>query len=231
MQGKPTVGLGLGNEEPASDGKGGKAQYKIVVRRPQHVKAACLCCADEKSKRYELLGVHISRSDKGGLYIVASNGHILSIGYDREGEIEGPDSVLIRIPNDFYRKIKDSHDKLVISGKLATIDTGYDVIGCYVDPMDSTTFPDWKRFVPRPNAASAFGAFNTGYLALLDRIKKCYYPGSDRRAIWIVGNGQEDPHILRLTDVDDWIGVLMPMMRETFSMPDWLPDIPKEDTQ
>jgi len=207
---------------------------KITITRPQHVKAAGLCQAKEKT-RYYLCGINIERAPQGGLYIVGTNGHVMSVGYDANGEIEGADSVILKFPDDFLRSIKaTTRNKLAIENNLACIVTE-STPECKTPTAELLRlpgpFPKWHSLIPKLQGTQCPGVVATKYLTLVDQIQRCYHSGRKLRGARIVGAEDKDPlaarpHIVTLIGVSDWAGAIMSLRvldTSKLAVPNWLP--------
>ena len=225
----------------------------ITFTKPWLVAAAARWISTEQT-RYYICGVSIQRAPQGGLYIVSTDGHRMSVGYDELGTIEdGTDN-----PAALFAVADKKHWTEFAKADAATI-TGDTVhfhntlkglptadltqwkkphAVALADHIDGS-FPDWAHVVPDMSraTASAASAFNPAYLADLGpmaKVLRCDGCARSDRAyapsrVQITGITPDSPALIRFGSVSDWFGVLMPVVdRHAPSLagtPDWTPEI------
>lgn len=198
---------------------------RIYITNPALVRAASLFTSSEES-RYYLRGVHFSHAEQGGIYIVSTDGHRASIGYDPDGFFEdGDDSAIVRFPPDFLKHLKPTGSGdtlyLVIDGDMAhtteSLANGCPINSGVVKWIDAT-YPAWQGMIPDSAFQTCHGAFNPRYLADFRTVRAAL--GLKIGAIYISGENAISPHIVRIDGAENWFGVIMPMQ---CNMPSTLP--------
>ncbi|SNS16696.1 hypothetical protein [Pseudomonas segetis] len=212
--------------------------------------AAIHQCAAKGDVRYYLNAVQIERHPKGGVLIVATNGHFMGVIHDPDGWIaDGRESVLIGTVSKrllsacSVRTGADgrSPSKLWIAEKFSLVssleETGEEpeMFGFNSHLTEKTElidglFPNWKRVIPtkRRTEVEPFPCINGEYLevfnkvgVLLTGIKR--FGGAGMRIEPSAGDGGV---IVRFNDnelLDRFFGVVMPMASEPLPglLPDW----------
>lgn len=176
---------------------------RIYITNPALVRAAVLFTSPEKS-RYYLRGVHFCHAEQGGIYIVSTDGHRASIGYDRGGFFEdGDDGAIVRFPRDFLKHLKPTDSGgalyLVIDGNMAHTTNsleGRSPINSGVVEWIDANYPDWRRMTPQFVSKTCFGAFNSKYLADFKTVRAAL--GLKTGAIHITGEDATSPHRVRI---------------------------------
>lgn len=175
--------------------------------------------------RYYLCGVNVRRAPEhlGGIYLSASNGHVLSIIHDKDGTLEGPEeSIIVKINPDLLKACKAKpiaglHQKVLVTGYRVTVAPDFDMIGAeleqYVMPGRALVFgnfPDVTRVIP--NFAKLKPGMNcvlkAEYLALFDKVagKNGRYNGV---RFW--QENSADAVVVQIDTIPEFLGVVMPM--------------------
>lgn len=178
--------------------------------------------------RYYLNGLCITPHEKEGALLVATNGHVLGIAYDREAIVQK--EIIVKITADTIKhsrgtgrgsdRFVEIHDRLMIVDECANeihVQAG--------DPIIDGRYPDWRRVVPRKLMPGLYHrTFNAEYLALAKKIAACV----DRKygaICWFSDPDNPDvPAALRLPKMREFIGLIMPMAgnAEIDGLPGWL---------
>lgn len=111
--------------------------------------------------RYYLSGFLIERAARGGVYIVASNGHIMAAVYDRDGVIEGEARIIIRRDTGLIAGAKrcvtrgDLKPQVLYENGRVTVAPDFGMQGTdmetFVMPgkaLVEANYPDWRRVLP-----------------------------------------------------------------------------------
>lgn len=167
--------------------------------------------------RYYLCGIHFQPHPKGGLVIVATDGHRLGAIYDKDGIFEG-DPVTIPFGKDFLKSLEHrrathyvwsenisrakAHSEK-IKEKFFAIDEPTLSME-YAKAIDGT-FPDWQRVIPKKVVKTDYFNFNPIYLA--------DFKSTDSKfsAVRIYGGEKMEPHLVRIAGIPEFLGILMPM--------------------
>ena len=187
----------------------------ITITKPELVRVAALFQGREET-RYYICGVHYERAPQGGILIVSTDGHRISVGYDPEGSIEGDDAT-VALPKPFLAKLKPDSGPLTIATDLGTLD-GEERTVCiptWIDPP----FPDWRRVIPENFGDTCAGGFGASYLAAYAQAGK--WLGERFPNVRIVGLDAGLPHLVRLAGIDSWFGILMPVRQPMTTTPNW----------
>lgn len=186
--------------------------YTIHFTRPGMLHAAMICRSTDPS-RYYLHGVQVESCPAGGVYIVATDGHRLALGLDREATVEGnlpAGGVILPIPKECLAKLKEGRGEppAVRFDSAGTFSLGGVAYPCA--PIDGT-FPDWRRVLPGREGLAAPGpgdGFNVSYLADFGKIAKGF--GKQSPGLRLASAAPGGPAWVDI-GVPDWRGVLMPL--------------------
>lgn len=172
--------------------------------------------------RYYLAGVLVEKAPQGGVFIVASDGHTMGVGYDEFGSIEGHDRAILKVSKDLLaacRKRHKGNPKVMAKGQRLFLADGLDGFDAEATESEffvqagkaviDTGYPDWKRVMPDPATLTReIGeAHQAAYLArfhdamkILPRCSK--QPGvklwqAEKRGV-VVAQPENDTHLLML---------------------------------
>lgn len=188
--------------------------------------------------RYYLNGICFTAHPSGGVLMVATDGHTLGAVHDPDGVIELGEKVrelIIPVSEDCKKKMKKMRDGVFYWRKNVTsllpphaMHQKPDVLANYNDWHDymesaeaiDGTFPDWPRVVPKGACKPvSYFDFKADYLARFE---------GEMGGVRIYGNAPAEPHILKISSIPTFMGVLMPMqIRECGESPypDWFKDL------
>ena len=171
--------------------------------------------------RYYLNGVYIKPHPAGGVMMVATNGRIMGITYDREGEINGS-PVIMPVP-DYVRNNLDRGGTVIIEGDVGKVlDRNENTAALFeFAPIDGV-FPDWRRLfpatMPEPQTIAGLSlnaGFDPKFRVKGQETKVNLYPTE------ISKGTPTGPIIVTIDDVD-FIGLWMPCLFEPMTgFPDW----------
>lgn len=184
----------------------------------------------KEEARYYLNGICIEPAE-GGAVCVATDGHRLGARFDKGGLAVG--STITRLPNEIKMP-----PKLLASPWLVGMSTGngkghISVVEAATqrDEEDTAeraiarvedcllrvghafingTFPDWRRVIPEAADEDAVRGFNGLYFKDFGKY------------VTIRGRDEASPHLVRIHDDPDFVGVLMPMRTDKQAVPAWL---------
>jgi hypothetical protein len=173
--------------------------------------------------RYYLNGICVEKAEKGGVYLIASDGHTMCVIHDATGTLEGADSIIFRVTPGLPAAAKLAGNKmhktlpyrLLVQGQRVKIACGFDSDGdaeLFVQAGRSLIegkFPNWRKVVPDLTTLKpGFGdSMNAHYLARLSKLT------TDRRfqglSLWQAEAGKAI--VARVPLVPEMIVVMMPM--------------------
>lgn len=218
---------------------------KITISNAAHIAAAMLCQSSEET-RYWLNGIHIVAAPQGGVLIVSTDGHRMSIAHDPDGSIECADrdkGVIVNFDAIAKKHLKPAYRVEFDNGTAKAI-ANQSGRGFHADEQVAVaiareidgTFPDWRRVLPtepiikrddmgQPVPPKTEASFNPNYIGDFGKIAKAY--GASTAQVTLVNPCPNSPHWVILDGLDvSWRGVLMPMTslvdRGDMSAPDWL---------
>lgn len=173
--------------------------------------------------RFYLNGFLIERA-KNGVYIVATNGHILAAIHDADGELDGADRVIVRRDAGLVsacRPKKHSVQNMVIiqNGRVSVApDFGCEctAVEKYVMPGScfiEGKYPEWKKVVPdfaelKPGMSSA--CVKPEYIGIFEKVEKQTASRMGCMRLW----QRQDPNssiVVQLPSIPEFLGVVMPM--------------------
>lgn len=138
--------------------------------------------------RYYLKGMYFEKAPQGGIYIVATDGHMMTVIHDAKGDIAGADNCILKITPAMVAACKavgSSHampSMMIAHGKRLSVacDFGQEQTSgeTYVQAGDGIIegkFPDYRRVIPdfaklNRGAFTEFGDISSAYLARLVKI-------------------------------------------------------------
>lgn len=133
--------------------------------------------------RFYLNGFLIERAERGGVHIVATNGHAMAIVYDAEGVLEGGDRIIVKRDVGLLRAAKARHPVaqcVLVENSRVIVAPDFDLIGTNLEnyvmpgtPFIEANFPVWRKVLPdfsklKPGIRSA--AVNPTYMALFAKL-------------------------------------------------------------
>jgi hypothetical protein len=185
--------------------------------------------------RYYLTGIQIEPHPKGGVILVATDGHRLGAVHDPEGDSNGhwicpvPDVLARACRKQTARKggIGGRAEQLHFRGRAGYVTDAllgdanpavpgeYQMAQAFCPPIDGT-YPDWRRAVPKwpprgkPQLVSFNAAITAGFIASASAAG-CWKGSAPISAF--PGSGPSDPMLIRidLPAAIDFIGIFMPM--------------------
>lgn len=176
--------------------------------------AMALPCLGVSDIRYYLKGVIIEPHPDGGVYVVATDGVRLSVTHDLEGRADG--EWVCAIPKPIAAAcIRDKTPECAVlkfEGDAVSLTTSDGSKRTVEAPPIEAPPIDWKRVVPKLNSVAprpASFAFNPKYLADFAKIAKA--AGKPNASVVLYPHPDEGPALVRLDDVVDWFGVIMPV--------------------
>lgn len=172
--------------------------------------------------RYYLNGINVSRApdNLGGIYVVGCNGHVLCVIHDREGTLEGGDSVTFRMTPGLLSgcKAKSTYSqKVLICGERVTVAPDFDSIGsnaeAYVMPGKALVegkFPVFSKVIPNFSKLQPgmMCTVKAEYLALFDKVA-----GKTNRfgGVHFWHERPDGAVIAQIDSIPEFLGVIMPM--------------------
>lgn len=173
--------------------------------------------------RYYLNGICIEKAEKGGVYLIASDGHTMCVIHDATGSLDGAQSIIFRVTPGLASAAKLAGNKmhktlpyrLLVKGHRVKIACDFESEGdseLFVQAGRSLIegkFPDWRKVVPDLTSLKpGFGdSMNALYLARMAKVT------TDRRfqgvSLWQAGPGKAV--VARLPQVPEMIVVMMPL--------------------
>jgi hypothetical protein len=175
--------------------------------------------------RYYLCGIHVSKAEQGGIYLVATDGHCMAVVYDKEGSIEGFDSATFKVTpacavaakSASTLKNKGIPYRLLVEGQRVKIATGFSETAeeWFIQPGPSIIddkFPEFRKVIPdfsklKRGALAGSDAMNAKYLARIEKVD-----GLERFAgveFWQQDNATAV--VCQLQHIPELLIVLMPM--------------------
>jgi len=175
--------------------------------------------SSKDDNRYYLKGVHIEQHPSGeGIIIVATNGTVCGIFYDREGYVEN--KLLIEFSKPFITSLKSEkrehgrrvtikNDRLVV---MTINSDGSMVNEEFIKPGNieiDDTFPDWRRILPKDFSNDSLIIINPKEIEVFSVVASSL-TNSKLTPITFNPSGKHGP-IGILCGHDDFFGIVMPM--------------------
>jgi len=211
--------------------------------RTDYLMAAAACMSTDGT-RYYLNGVHVEPHKDGGVFMVATDGGVMAILYDRYGL--APRGAILSM--DFKDKGLKSTARESGVRRLMFNDPGLDALlagipagvihncpeyepsmadGTGVDGYVTVrevdgTFPPFRRVIPKGDAVGPNAPYGWT-LPLLDRLNKAgRILGQRRSAATFYQTAPGDPALVTITGCEDAAFVVMPCRADSAGKPEWL---------
>ncbi len=199
---------------------------KLLISNAAHIAAAQVCVSKE-STRYYLNGIHFETAPQGGVLIVSTDGHRMSLAHDPDGYVVSDNqSLIIRFERDILKHCKPGNILEYADGK-ATVSRKFgddaEQIAIGMATEIDGTFPAWQKCLPLDGPKCTNAGFNSGYLADFHKIAKAY--SGMARSLQVLGTDAEMSHWVAISGLDvEWRGVLMPFKAsfDKLDRPDWI---------
>lgn len=181
----------------------------------------------QEETRYYLNGVLVEPHPCGGVFLVSTDGHRMTVIHDESGHADAP--AIIRLSKDALKacKVKKTRRcpsdirRLTVSDNLATVETapcnsegeqyGDSVIAATsTNAVIDGSFPDWRRVVPQLPENGEFAgtnSYNPKYIA--DFADMTSELGANHFRIVDVDHGS--PALILFSGVPHAFGILMPV--------------------
>lgn len=207
--------------------------------------AAVACFASTEETRYYLNGVNCTMTEAGDLLLVATNGHVLGVAIDREGECSQPegyaDDFILKlsaaglkackpVKNDAGRQLVITQTPEDITATIYRRDLDGDLQRVFVDIDAEFTggkYPDWRRIIPNHDFVNGGPVpfFNAEYIALF--VKAGQLLTSNRQIfLAVIAENKADPAHVIIAGIDarDFHGIVMPVRQDDdrAKVPAWL---------
>jgi len=156
----------------------------------------------DEELRYYLNGVSVTPHESKGVYLVATNGHILLVAHDPDGWISRPAIIRSRLTDVQLRK-----------ESLLTQD-------CMVEEIGGT-FPDWRRVLPKNDngVAAPVQCYSSAYLEIVTKAYRAVTGQRGRKGgdgpVTFRATAENGPSLVQFPECDRMFGALMPMKQDT----------------
>lgn len=179
--------------------------------------------------RYYLNGIRVEPSEKGGVYLVATNGHCMVIIHDKHGVFEGDPShyASLRLTPWMVTACKSRDAKtyaarVLLDGKRLSLGTDFgmehsptEIFVQAGDPIVNGAFPSWRRLLPDfdklESGGFAGGAVNVELLSYF-AVRNGDF--SSIRLWQQAGAGGYDPTFIQMCDMPEALGIVMPSRQD-----------------
>jgi hypothetical protein len=229
----------------------------MIKVKMNYFRAAALCVSTELT-RYYLNGVHIHPHHEKGAVLVGTDGRRLLAVHDPEGECSKPVIVsakIVKLGSRLWfdvlnpRPEADADDEadwfgdgaltaneredappLLIVDEDGRVEVG--AIRSTESALIDGTFPDYRKVIPDfPASPQLMPVFDLGLISIFDKAARLM-SGGDRDTRIVAGEDIKGPLIVLFPSTPTAIGVAMPMLLSSKTMPSALPPFlaPKDDT-
>jgi hypothetical protein len=169
--------------------------------------------------RYYLNGIYVEKAERGGVYLVATDGHTMAVIHDETGSIEGAEGVTFEVATGLASAAKAAAKRgnasvpyrVHLQNNRAKVSCGD--MELFLQPgkcVIEGKFPDWKKVIPPDFGLLKEGLvspeINISYLARLAKISNDRYHGA---RFW-----QQAPDkalVIQMPSVPQMIVLVMPM--------------------
>ncbi len=182
--------------------------------------------ASKQDIRYYLNGFHIEAAEIGGVYLVATNGHVMLAIHDASGCIHDRDysvasigitPALVAAAKSAARAPGDHH--VILDGKRLSVSPGYgfehapgELFVQGGDPLITGKYPDWRKTIPDFSRLKP-GALVDGQDVNLDYLSKFNLGGGRYGSTISLWRSEEDGKaiIVQCIGTPEAVGILMPV--------------------
>jgi hypothetical protein len=187
----------------------------------------------KEETRYYLNGFHVEPRKRGGVYIVATDGHRMGVFWDEHGICQK--TAIIQLPKSVLDACKPRKDGianfLFIDGDgseaTATVACEDRALATITVPgvLIDGSFPAWERVLPvhDPKVSGAATMFNSQYYSDFGSAA-----GRKGAGVWTWARDEKSPALVRVGTRRDFFGVLMPMRSDETGYPAWI-EAPKPE--
>lgn len=198
--------------------------------------------ASTDASRHYLTGIHVEPCPEGGLFVVATDRHVIGVFHDPLGTIDGAGSVTVRVPPAVAKECKpkkgeaprrlriewstrDAHDSATFT---VTGTGGASVVTDTTHPLSIVTspYPDWRRVLPSgrvPEKGEPL-CFNAKLLAPFQEVAATTGERGVQRLRFVPAPSERASVAVTVPGIDWFFGALMPMRdtRASLDRPWWL---------
>lgn len=171
--------------------------------------------------RYYLNGIYVEKAERGGVYLVATDGHTMAVVHDATGSIEGAGNCIFSVEPGLATAAKATAKRgNVLVPYRVCIENNRVKVACpgtdlelFIQPgkcIVEGKFPDWKNILPKDFSLLKDGLssplINAVYLARFAKIVSARFSGI---RFW-----QESPEkvlIVQMPQTPEMIALIMPM--------------------
>jgi hypothetical protein len=186
--------------------------------------AAAYVTVSTEETRYYLCGVFIEPCPHGGVFLVSTDGHRLTVIHDPDGTTDEP--TVRNVPKEILTAAKkpgNFDNPIIFKGDSVTL-ADMTVIA----PPTTGTYPDWRRVVPDVPTEAKCGAFNAAYLGDYAKIARIL-TGVRSGVVSIQPSPTNAAAIITLNGSPEFYGALMPMRSAVpDAAPEWMAPATKQ---
>lgn len=198
-------------------------------------------CVSTEDTRYYLGGVFIEPHAKGGVLLVATDGHRMVCIHDETGRAD--ESAIIKLQKDALKHckpIRGDRRELVLEAdsQTATIrqvfgpadEPEYKPLATAFDVRIDGTFPDYRRVVPTKFKGEEVPAFNGQLLGSFGDIGAALADSRTCPPMLVSAEDHSSPALVLWPSCPMAFGVIMPMRAATYdlALPAWFADKPAQ---
>ena len=178
------------------------------------LRAVALAQSTEES-RYYLCGVHVEPHPDGGVILVATNGHVMTVARDPDGTCDA--EAIYPITKKALADLKGKADRAVIAdGMLTILDQCGGVLGMHVAAPIDGTFPEWRRVLSEMSDNTETQAFVVEYLDRLNQTAKTL-----GALIYTICH-RSTPALVKYAEIHEVFSAIMPCRSDGDScLPSW----------
>lgn len=171
--------------------------------------------------RYYLNGIYAEKAERGGIYLVATDGHSIAVIHDATGQIQGADNVIFNVESGLASAARAASKRnnasipyrVCVDGNRAKVACPDSDVELFIQPgkcIVEGNFPDWKKILP-----SDFGKLKDGlssplinvtYLARVAKIVTAKFSGV---RFW--QESADKALVVQMPSVPEMIVLIMPM--------------------
>jgi hypothetical protein len=230
-------------------GKGRRLTMLVAVNADLAVRS--MAAASDEETRVYLQGVGVMPSPAGGIELVATDGHILSVFWDEGGYTDahgnGQCPPIVRLTRGDISLIRNAEKNLRMATHFVVVEGDVSGSTVTVVPAESGTqaveakreatmgaypaimgkhfidglFPDYRRILP---SLASLGPCSrlTFNPAVLAKLAKVVEQRKQTTALsWAMPPAGDGPILVRAAAWDNWYGVMMPMRGGEVAYPAW----------
>lgn len=193
-------------------------ELQITTTKPRLFRAASICMGDDECRHY-LRGVFVQPCQHGGIVIIGTDGRTMSVGHDPNGSISGgrqAGAAIITLSDArLWDHFADSGHATVTGnvGQLYHHKDGPAFMSMFIDVIDFD-YPNWRKAIAGMSliGEACSPPIDPRITSVIGEAAKAAVGLCAPTPMTMFSTDPEMPALVRVGGVDDWFGLVMPMI-------------------